>query len=107
MLGSPVDAPENAASDAASITPWQAFSVCIQRRIHLSDTSHIRTPSLSGGLMAMSSIFVATNSLLLPLHKSDSKRDEWPVCSNSVKFCISVRASDTKIEINVLYIASS
>ncbi|ONK75069.1 uncharacterized protein A4U43_C03F12990 [Asparagus officinalis] len=32
------------------------------------------TPSLSGGLMAMSSIFVVTNSLLLKLHKSSTQK---------------------------------
>ncbi|KAG5244067.1 copper-transporting ATPase PAA [Salix suchowensis] len=32
------------------------------------------TPSLSGGLMALSSIFVVTNSLLLQLHRSETER---------------------------------
>ncbi|KAJ4959585.1 hypothetical protein NE237_026696 [Protea cynaroides] len=34
------------------------------------------TPSLSGGLMALSSIFVVTNSLLLQLHKPATKREK-------------------------------
>lgn len=34
------------------------------------------TPSLSGGLMAMSSVFVVTNSLLLKLHKSSTGREQ-------------------------------
>ncbi|KAB5553064.1 hypothetical protein DKX38_010375 [Salix brachista] len=33
------------------------------------------TPSLSGGLMALSSIFVVTNSLLLQLHRSETERN--------------------------------
>ncbi|KAI4376451.1 hypothetical protein MLD38_014212 [Melastoma candidum] len=103
----PVDARENAASDAASIilhrgklsqvvdsfdlaqatmskvyqnlswaVAYNVIAVPIAAGVLLPQFDIAMTPSLSGGLMAMSSIFVVTNSLLLRLHKSDTKRDE-------------------------------
>lgn len=53
---------------------YNIFAVPIAAGLLLPQFDFAMTPSLSGGLMAASSIFVVTNSLLLKLHQFPSKR---------------------------------
>ncbi|OWM63308.1 copper-transporting ATPase PAA2, chloroplastic isoform X2 [Punica granatum] len=100
----PIEAQENAASDAASIillgnklsqvldaldlsqatmakvyqnlswaVAYNVVAVPIAAGVLLPKFDIAMTPSLSGGLMALSSIFVVTSSLLLRLHRSEGK----------------------------------
>ncbi|KAK4742790.1 hypothetical protein SAY87_000791 [Trapa incisa] len=102
----PIEAQDNAASDAASIillgnklsqvldalelsqatmakvyqnlswaVAYNMVAVPIAAGVLLPKFDIAMTPSLSGGLMAMSSIFVVTNSLLLRLHSSKRKSE--------------------------------
>ncbi|XP_057959609.1 copper-transporting ATPase PAA2, chloroplastic [Malania oleifera] len=52
---------------------YNVVAVPIAAGVLLPHFDFAMTPSLSGGLMALSSIFVVTNSLLLQLHRSDRK----------------------------------
>lgn len=54
---------------------YNIVAVPVAAGVLLPQFDFAMTPSLSGGLMAMSSIFVVTNSLLLKLHKSSTQRD--------------------------------
>lgn len=54
---------------------YNAVSIPIAAGILLPHFDFAMTPSLSGGLMALSSIIVVSNSLLLRLHGSFRKRD--------------------------------
>ncbi|KAJ8646951.1 hypothetical protein MRB53_008699 [Persea americana] len=53
---------------------YNAIAVPIAAGVLLPHFDFAMTPSLSGGLMALSSVFVVTNSLLLQLHGSSAKR---------------------------------
>ncbi|XP_077236345.1 copper-transporting ATPase PAA2, chloroplastic [Tasmannia lanceolata] len=53
---------------------YNIVSIPIAAGILLPHFDFAMTPSLSGGLMAFSSIFVVTNSLLLQLHGSSTKK---------------------------------
>ncbi|XP_019188920.1 PREDICTED: copper-transporting ATPase PAA2, chloroplastic [Ipomoea nil] len=55
---------------------YNAVTIPIAAGALLPKFDFAMTPSLSGGLMALSSIFVVTNSLLLQLHGSGRKRGE-------------------------------
>ncbi|WZZ90529.1 hypothetical protein YC2023_119108 [Brassica napus] len=91
-----IEAQENAASNAASVIlvvdalslaqatmskvyqnlawaiAYNVISIPIAAGVLLPRYDFAMTPSLSGGLMALSSIFVVSNSLLLQLHKSET-----------------------------------
>ncbi|XP_043704362.1 copper-transporting ATPase PAA2, chloroplastic isoform X1 [Telopea speciosissima] len=54
---------------------YNAVAIPIAAGILLPQFDFAMTPSLSGGLMALSSIFVVTNSLLLQLHRPATKRE--------------------------------
>ncbi|KAK8921258.1 hypothetical protein KSP39_PZI020534 [Platanthera zijinensis] len=54
---------------------YNIISIPIAAGILLPRFDFAMTPSLSGGLMALSSIFVVSNSLLLRLHGSASKKE--------------------------------
>uniref|UniRef100_A0A1J3IZ39 Copper-transporting ATPase PAA2, chloroplastic n=1 Tax=Noccaea caerulescens TaxID=107243 RepID=A0A1J3IZ39_NOCCA len=51
---------------------YNVISIPIAAGVLLPQYDFAMTPSLSGGLMALSSIFVVSNSLLLQLHKSET-----------------------------------
>ncbi|CAN7033650.1 hypothetical protein Bca4012_045576 [Brassica carinata] len=51
---------------------YNVISIPIAAGVLLPRYDFAMTPSLSGGLMALSSIFVVSNSLLLQLHKSET-----------------------------------
>ncbi|KAL1204252.1 Copper-transporting ATPase PAA2 [Cardamine amara subsp. amara] len=51
---------------------YNVISIPIAAGVLLPQFDFAMTPSLSGGLMALSSIFVVSNSLLLQLHKSET-----------------------------------
>ncbi|VVB16895.1 unnamed protein product [Arabis nemorensis] len=51
---------------------YNVISIPIAAGVLLPQYNFAMTPSLSGGLMALSSIFVVSNSLLLQLHKSET-----------------------------------
>lgn len=53
---------------------YNLFAIPIAAGVLLPQYDFAMTPSLSGGMMALSSIFVVSNSLLLQLHKSDGSR---------------------------------
>ncbi|KAL6208089.1 hypothetical protein ACLB2K_019041 [Fragaria x ananassa] len=53
---------------------YNVIAIPIAAGVLLPQYDFAMTPSLSGGMMALSSIFVVTNSLLLQLHKSESAR---------------------------------
>lgn len=53
---------------------YNVVAIPIAAGVLLPGFNFAMTPSLSGGLMALSSIFVVTNSLLLQLHGSERKR---------------------------------
>ncbi|CAL1390054.1 unnamed protein product [Linum trigynum] len=53
---------------------YNVVAVPIAAGVLLPQYDFAMTPSLSGGLMALSSIFVVTNSLLLQLHRSPNAR---------------------------------
>ncbi|KAK9131382.1 hypothetical protein Sjap_011869 [Stephania japonica] len=55
---------------------YNVVAIPIAAGILLPHFDFAMTPSLSGGLMALSSIFVVTNSLLLQLHGSTAKKRE-------------------------------
>ncbi|XP_060208596.1 copper-transporting ATPase PAA2, chloroplastic isoform X1 [Lycium barbarum] len=55
---------------------YNFVAIPIAAGVLLPNFDFAMTPSLSGGLMAMSSIFVVTNSLLLQFHGSQKKRKE-------------------------------
>ncbi|KAL3361028.1 hypothetical protein AABB24_014110 [Solanum stoloniferum] len=55
---------------------YNAVAIPIAAGVLLPIFDFAMTPSLSGGLMAMSSIFVVSNSLLLQFHGSQKKRKE-------------------------------
>nr|XP_027084568.1 copper-transporting ATPase PAA2, chloroplastic-like [Coffea arabica] len=52
---------------------YNIIAIPIAAGVLLPNFDFAMTPSLSGGLMALSSIFVVTNSLLLQFHRSDRK----------------------------------
>ncbi|KAG6508864.1 copper-transporting ATPase PAA2, chloroplastic-like isoform X1 [Zingiber officinale] len=54
---------------------YNVVAIPIAAGVLLPKYDFAMTPSLSGGLMALSSIFVVSNSLLLQLHGSSSKKD--------------------------------
>ncbi|KAF6146583.1 hypothetical protein GIB67_008869 [Kingdonia uniflora] len=58
---------------------YNVVAVPIAAGVLLPHFDFAMTPSLSGGLMALSSIFVVTNSLLLQLHGSASKEMASPI----------------------------
>ncbi|XP_022754708.1 copper-transporting ATPase PAA2, chloroplastic isoform X2 [Durio zibethinus] len=53
---------------------YNVVAIPIAAGVLLPQYDFAMTPSLSGGLMALSSIFVVTNSLLLRLHGSEKRR---------------------------------
>ncbi|XWS17583.1 hypothetical protein CRYUN_Cryun33cG0079500 [Craigia yunnanensis] len=53
---------------------YNVVAIPIAAGVLLPQFDFAMTPSLSGGLMALSSIFVVTNSLLLRLHGSEKSR---------------------------------
>ncbi|PQP99259.1 copper-transporting ATPase PAA2 chloroplastic [Prunus yedoensis var. nudiflora] len=53
---------------------YNVIAIPIAAGVLLPQYDFAMTPSLSGGMMALSSIFVVTNSLLLQLHRSDGSR---------------------------------
>lgn len=53
---------------------YNVVAIPIAAGLFLPQLDFAMTPSLSGGLMAFSSIFVVTNSLLLQLHESNGER---------------------------------
>lgn len=55
---------------------YNVVAIPIAAGLLLPQFDFAMTPSLSGGLMAMSSVFVVTNSLLLKLHKSSTDRGQ-------------------------------
>ncbi|XP_057525223.1 copper-transporting ATPase PAA2, chloroplastic [Amaranthus tricolor] len=55
---------------------YNVVTIPIAAGVLLPHFDFAMTPSLSGGLMAMSSIFVVTNSLLLQLHNSNEEKKE-------------------------------
>ncbi|KAF3648489.1 Copper-transporting ATPase PAA2, chloroplastic [Capsicum annuum] len=55
---------------------YNVVAIPIAAGVLLPNSDFAMTPSLSGGLMAMSSIFVVTNSLFLQFHGSQTKRKE-------------------------------
>lgn len=57
---------------------YNIVSIPIAAGLLLPHFDFAMTPSLSGGLMAFSSIFVVTNSLLLKLHGSPLKKENAP-----------------------------
>ncbi|KAL2926810.1 Copper-transporting ATPase PAA2 chloroplastic [Bienertia sinuspersici] len=57
---------------------YNVVTIPIASGILLPHFDFAMTPSLSGGLMALSSIFVVTNSLLLQLHRSDREKELGP-----------------------------
>ncbi|OMO67024.1 Cation-transporting P-type ATPase [Corchorus capsularis] len=57
---------------------YNAVAIPIAAGVLLPHYDFAMTPSLSGGLMALSSIFVVTNSLLLRLHGLDKSRNNKP-----------------------------
>ncbi|XP_059642621.1 copper-transporting ATPase PAA2, chloroplastic [Cornus florida] len=65
---------------------YNVVAIPIAAGLLLPQFDFAMTPSLSGGLMALSSIFVVTNSLLLQLHGSQrSKNKSYPHKATSVK----------------------
>lgn len=54
---------------------YNVISIPIAAGVLLPQYDFAMTPSLSGGLMALSSIFVVSNSLLLQLHKSETSKN--------------------------------
>uniref|UniRef100_A0A166FTV0 HMA domain-containing protein n=1 Tax=Daucus carota subsp. sativus TaxID=79200 RepID=A0A166FTV0_DAUCS len=52
---------------------YNVVAVPIAAGVLLPHFDFAMTPSLSGGLMALSSIFVVTNSLLLQFHRPEKK----------------------------------
>ncbi|OMO86479.1 Cation-transporting P-type ATPase [Corchorus olitorius] len=61
---------------------YNAVAIPIAAGVLLPHYDFAMTPSLSGGLMALSSIFVVTNSLLLRLHGLDKSRNNKPAKSS-------------------------
>lgn len=55
---------------------YNVVAIPIAAGVLLPQCDFAMTPSLSGGLMALSSIFVVTNSLLLQLHGSNQEKKE-------------------------------
>lgn len=53
---------------------YNLFAIPIAAGVLLPQYDFAMTPSLSGGMMALSSIFVVSNSLLLQLHKSNGSK---------------------------------
>ncbi|KAH0742531.1 hypothetical protein KY290_035574 [Solanum tuberosum] len=58
------------------VVAYNVVAIPIAAGVLLPNFDFAMTPSLSGGLMAMSSIFVVSNSLLLQFHGSQKKRKE-------------------------------